>query len=89
MGQAPWPARDALVPLLLWIQALGTAKRPTDQGVGRTELKRAPCFSLSFLPSRAGKQTVSPGYRIVYCSNLIVVMETAEVLPCFAVARMS
>jgi hypothetical protein len=45
--------------------------------------------ALSFLPSRARKQAVSPGYRIVYCSNLIVVMETAEVLPCFAVARIS
>ena len=29
MGQAPWPARDALVPLLQWIQSIAIPKRPT------------------------------------------------------------
>ena len=68
-------------------------REEAGQGAGRSELKRGPMLqlasALSFLPSRARKQAVSPGYRIVYCSNLIVVMETAEVLPCFAVARIS
>ena len=29
MGQAPWPARDALVPLLLGMRVLRRKKRPT------------------------------------------------------------
>ena len=29
MGQAPWPARDAFVPLLLWMRVLRRKKRPT------------------------------------------------------------
>ena len=47
VGQAPWTARDALVPLLLLTQSIAIAKRPTrgsaaDVGVRPTHFMQMP-----------------------------------------------
>ena len=63
MGQAPWPARDALVPLLLWMRVLRRKKRPTrgsaaDVGVRPTiyaDARKWENYAALPLRSRLGK----------------------------------
>ncbi len=46
MGQAPWPARDALVPLLLWMRVLRRKKRPTRGSAADVGVRPTICVDV-------------------------------------------
>ena len=63
MGQAPWPARDALVPLLLWMRVLWRKKRPTRGSAADVGVRPPICADVRKWENYVALQSCLPRKR--------------------------